>query len=149
MKPGSLLVPLRKPFFISERPQKHFLPTFSPRLVISSTRGLHLLYPRTLHSSHRHFLHTTVARHQDEQPITTFSDPERSELFYHLLNPPNSISNEYPVYAVSFLPYPPPTPASATILGWLPAQNSTQNSESGLNDFVENSKVSFILHNGT
>jgi hypothetical protein len=67
----------------------------------------------------------------------SFSDPNRPDLFYHLL--PTSP----PTFALSFLPTPPPRPRSATILGWLPA---AAGEDAGLNDFSENPAFRPVLH---
>ncbi|KAG6380161.1 hypothetical protein JVT61DRAFT_8250 [Boletus reticuloceps] len=74
------------------------------------------------------------------------ADPSRPDLFYHLLPPDPSQS--IPVYALSFLPSPPPSSHSATILGWLPAvtEAATEDVDAGLNDFVENSRFRPLLH---
>ncbi|KAF8128712.1 hypothetical protein EV363DRAFT_1170074 [Boletus edulis] len=74
------------------------------------------------------------------------ADPSRPDLFYHLLPPDPSQS--VPVYALSFLPSPPPSPRSATILGWLPAvtEAATEDVDAGLNDFIENSRFRPLLH---
>jgi len=50
---------------------------------------------------------------------------------------------------LSFLSSPPPTPDSCTIIGWLPAESSSelsQDQEAGLNDFKENAKFRSVLH---
>jgi hypothetical protein len=142
MKFSNLSGLLPRPRSAGIRLRKYSLFALSPRLANFLTHGL--LNSRALQIQ-RHFLHTTIARHQDVRPPTTFSDPDRPDIFYHLLHPPNSVSDNHPVYAVSFLPSPPPTPTSATILGWLPAQTSTESSGSGLRDFVENSNAVFAL----
>ena len=74
---------------------------------------------------------------------TSFPDPSRPDLFYHLVDPPTPASSSSPAFALSFLSSPPPTPDSSTIIGWLPAQSSggpSQGQEAGLNDFRENRK---------
>ncbi|KAN0094710.1 hypothetical protein V8E55_002997 [Tylopilus felleus] len=77
-------------------------------------------------------------------------DPSRPDLFYHLLPLPRDPdpSQSIPVYAVSFLPTPPPSPRSATILGWLPAvtEAGPEDVDAGLNDFVENTRFRPLLH---
>lgn len=69
---------------------------------------------------------------------TTFSDPDRADLWYHLSEPPTPASGTHRVFAVSLISTPPPTPSSATIIGWLPAEHQSGQQEAGLNDFVEN-----------
>jgi hypothetical protein len=75
-------------------------------------------------------------------PQPPLADPSRPDLFYHLLPLPRDPdpSQYIPVYALSFLPAPPPSPRSATIIGWLPAVTDagTEDVDAGLNDFVEN-----------
>lgn len=79
-----------------------------------------------------------------------FADPSRPDLFYHLLPLPREPdhSQSIPVYALSFLPAPPPSPRSATILGWLPAvtEAGSQDVDAGLNDFVENRAFTLSIH---
>ncbi|KAH0831166.1 hypothetical protein J3R83DRAFT_13742 [Lanmaoa asiatica] len=78
------------------------------------------------------------------------ADPSRPDLFYHLLPFPREPdpSKTIPVYALSFLPAPPPSPRSATILGWLPAvtEAGSEDVDAGLNDFIENSRFRPLLH---
>lgn len=72
-------------------------------------------------------------------PSTSFPDPERPDLFYHLFEPPTDISHTSPVFALSFLSTPPPFVRSCTVIGWLPASAPGEKEEgAGLNDFVEN-----------
>ncbi|KAK0485029.1 hypothetical protein IW261DRAFT_1394538 [Armillaria novae-zelandiae] len=85
--------------------------------------------------------HVDHRRYNSNSPSQSFSDPTRPDLFYHLIYP-NSGSE--PIFAVSFLPYAPLTPDSPTIIGWLPAQGTGE--ESGLNDFTENHKFRDVLH---
>ncbi|KZT28190.1 hypothetical protein NEOLEDRAFT_1087166 [Neolentinus lepideus HHB14362 ss-1] len=81
------------------------------------------------------------------QPTSTsFSDPIRPDLFYHLLHPPNPLSRAVPAFALSFLSNRPPTPISSTIIGWLPAQAPGEEAEAGLNDFTENPDFRDLLH---
>lgn len=69
--------------------------------------------------------------------IESFPDPERPDLFYHLFHPP--VSSSIPVFALSFLPEPPKSVESCTVIGWLPANAGEQEEgDAGLNDFVEN-----------
>ena len=80
----------------------------------------------------RHFSSGTQAQ------ITTFEDPSRKGLFYHLVLPPTPLSDTRPVFAVSLLADPPPFSESSTVLGWLPAETPGDDHEAGLNDFVQN-----------
>ncbi|KAH9973962.1 hypothetical protein BGW80DRAFT_1436942 [Lactifluus volemus] len=77
---------------------------------------------------------------------TTFEDPSRKGLFYHLVHPPTPLSNTHPVFAVSLLPDPPPLSESSTVLGWLPAETPGDDREAGLNDFLENPRFLPLLH---
>ena len=75
---------------------------------------------------------------------TSFSDPERPDLYYHLIRPPTPVSRIQPAFALSFLPTPPKIVDSSTIIGWLPAVQEEQGNgeEAGLNDFKENGELS-------
>ncbi|KAI0289958.1 hypothetical protein BC826DRAFT_1029189 [Russula brevipes] len=77
---------------------------------------------------------------------TTFEDPSRSGLFYHLVSPPTPLSDTHPVFAISLLPDPPPSSESSTVLGWLPAETPGDDRDAGLNDFVENPRFLPLLH---
>ncbi|KAF9467162.1 hypothetical protein BDZ94DRAFT_1249729 [Collybia nuda] len=77
---------------------------------------------------------------------TSFADPNRPDLFYHLVDPPTPSSSSSPSFAVSFLSSPPSTSDSRTIIGWLPAQSRRSDEGAGLNDFKENSKFRDLLH---
>ncbi len=69
---------------------------------------------------------------------TSFSDPERSDLYYHLVDPPTAVSASQPAFALSFLSMRPKTADSSAIIGWLPAVSGQGQGEAGLNDFKEN-----------
>ncbi|KAI6038623.1 hypothetical protein EDC04DRAFT_1927254 [Pisolithus marmoratus] len=70
------------------------------------------------------------------------ADSDRPDLFYHPISIPHSVdsSSSTPVYALSFLPTPPSSSRSATVIGWLPAiaKGTSGDIEAGLDDFVEN-----------
>lgn len=85
---------------------------------------------------------STKAELETELASGSFSDPSRPDLFYHPLSPPTPASSVFPVYALSFLPTPPPSAESSTIIGWLPAGTNNGEQEAGLNDFQEN-RMSF------
>lgn len=94
----------------------------TPRLSLSpSTTVL-----RQHLASTSRFYSSEPAAHQ-----TSFADPDRPELFYHLFHPQDST----PVFALSFLPDAPKRVDSYAVLGWLPA---LEGGEAGLNDFKEN-----------
>jgi hypothetical protein len=92
----------------------------------------------------RHFTSSPVHALPSDGPSpevptsTTFEDPSRKGLFYHLVLPPTPLSATRPVFAVSLLADAPPSPESSTVLGWLPAETPGDDSNAGLNDFVEN-----------
>ncbi len=69
---------------------------------------------------------------------TTFEDPSRKGLFYHLVPPPTPLSDTRSVFALSLLADAPPSSESRTVLGWLPAETPGDDRDAGLNDFVEN-----------
>ncbi|KAF9255249.1 hypothetical protein L218DRAFT_967481, partial [Marasmius fiardii PR-910] len=105
----------------------------SPSLSAPVSRVLFLERPSTTR-----VYSTNQASQPPGQETTSFPDPSRPDLFYHLVQVSTS---SYPSFAVSFLPTPPPSPESETIIGWLPADEGA-----GLNDFKENSKFRKILH---
>ena len=76
--------------------------------------------------------------HSQTQTTTSFEDPSRKGLFYHLVPPPTPLSDSRPAFAVSLLADPPPSSESSTVLGWLPAETPGDDRGAGLNDFVEN-----------
>ncbi|KAF9233905.1 hypothetical protein BU15DRAFT_90179 [Melanogaster broomeanus] len=80
----------------------------------------------------------------------SLSDPSRQDLFYHpvSLPRPSDPRQSTPMYALSFLPTPPPSGQSQTIIGWLPAvaEGANQDVDAGLNDFVENPRFRPLLH---
>jgi hypothetical protein len=85
----------------------------------------------------QHFSSTRSLKAQSSQ-TTTFEDPLRKGLFFHLVPPPTPLSATRPVFAVSLLADPPPFSESSTVLGWLPAETPGDDREAGLNDFVQN-----------
>jgi len=76
--------------------------------------------------------------HSQTQTTTSFEDPSRKGLFYHLVPPPTPLSDSRPAFAISLLADPPPSSESSTVLGWLPAETPGDDRGAGLNDFVEN-----------
>ncbi|KAF8635670.1 hypothetical protein AX15_000296 [Amanita polypyramis BW_CC] len=83
----------------------------------------------------------------DSPGETSFPDPERPDLYYHLVSPPTPVSGAQPAFALSFLPAPPKTADSSTIIGWLPAVQEQGSGEgASLNDFKENEKFRNLLH---
>lgn len=96
--------------------------------------------PTPLATHRLYYRHFSSARVLSDEPSfrTTFEDPSRKGLFYHLVHPPTPLSDTHPVFAVSLLPDPPPLSESSTVLGWLPAETPGDDREAGLNDFLEN-----------
>lgn len=71
-------------------------------------------------------------------------DPSHPSLYYHLVT---GGGTQEPAFALSFLESPPASVQSSAVLGWLPAvTNGAEGSESGLNDFTENSMSNSILN---
>jgi len=93
----------------------------------------------------QYFSSTRSIKDQSSQ-TTTFEDPSRKGLFFHLVPPPTPLSATRPVFAVSFLADPPPFSESSTVLGWLPAETPGDDREAGLNDFVQNPRFLPLLH---
>ncbi|KAF8480061.1 hypothetical protein DFH94DRAFT_630740 [Russula ochroleuca] len=99
--------------------------------------------------SFRHFTSSSAHALPDGPPpasTSTFEDPSRKGLFYHLVPPPTPLSATRPVFAVSLLADAPPSAESSTVLGWLPAETPGNDRDAGLNDFVENPRFLPILH---
>ncbi|KAH9927915.1 uncharacterized protein BXZ73DRAFT_90630 [Epithele typhae] len=99
--------------------------------------------PRRYLSQRLRTFATTPIRPSD-RAVQSFPDPDRPDLFYHLFTPPTQLSATTPVYALSFLPSPPPSLLSAAVVGWLPAAGAGDGA--GLNDFVENDRFRAALH---
>lgn len=70
------------------------------------------------------------------------ADPERPDLFYHLLEPPSAASTTNHVYGLSFLNTLElrGDVRSPQIIGYLPASADGHAIVAGLNDFRENRK---------
>jgi len=101
--------------------------------------------PASTSHSRRSFGSDSSTGSPSELP-TTVTDADRSDLFYHVYHPPTPLSDVVPVFALSFLPYPPPSVQSSTVIGWLPAATAEGSEEAGLNDFVENGAFRELLH---
>ncbi|KAK7019836.1 hypothetical protein R3P38DRAFT_1224702 [Favolaschia claudopus] len=115
------------------RPPSHFPSLPSRTLVISS---LYRLRPILHVPSRRRFNSTSPES-------STFTDPNRPDLHYHLVNPPTPLSKDAPAFALSFVAE---SPSRSTVLGWLPAATTGEDHEAGLNDFVENPEFRTLLH---
>jgi hypothetical protein len=72
-----------------------------------------------------------------------FADPERPDLFYHLLEPPSAVSAANYVFGLSFLNTlkSKSDVQSPRIIGYLPASEGGHAVVAGLNDFRENRKL--------
>jgi hypothetical protein len=129
---GALLLSSTRRAWLRRRPQ-------SPLLRLAS-HVERLAPPHSL----RHFTSSPVHALPSDGPSpeiptsSTFEDPSRKGLFYHLVPPPTPLSAARPVFAVSLLADAPPSPESSTVLGWLPAETPGDDGNAGLNDFVEN-----------
>ncbi|KAJ7704348.1 hypothetical protein B0H17DRAFT_1039333 [Mycena rosella] len=94
-------------------------------------------------SSHRY---ATRQRHPySTSSESSFTDPSRPDLHYHLVDPPTPVSSRLPAFALSFLPSSP-LASSSTVLGWLPAATTGTDDGAGLNDFKENPEFRPLLH---
>jgi hypothetical protein len=130
---GALVLSSTRRAWLRRRPQP-------PLLTSSHVERLGLAPPHSL----RHFTSSPVhalpsAKPPPEIPTsTTFEDPSRKGLFYHLVPPPTPLSATRHAFAVSLLADAPPSPESSTVLGWLPAETPGDDCNAGLNDFVEN-----------
>ncbi len=128
---GALVLSSTRRPWLRRRPQSPFL-----------TLGSH--YRLALPHSPRYFTSSPVHALPSNGPppeiptSTTFEDPSRKGLFYHLVPPPTPLSDTCPVFAVSLLVDAPPSFESSTVLGWLPAETPGGDRDAGLNDFVEN-----------
>ena len=74
-------------------------------------------------------------------------DPERTDLFYHLLEPPSAVSTTNYIFGLSFLNAlrSRDDVRSPRIIGYLPASEGGHTVEAGLNDFKENRKLTINL----
>ena len=130
---GALVLSSTRRAWLHRRPQPPLLTTLASHLE-------RLAPPHCL----RHFTSSPVHALPSDRPSpevptsTTFEDPSRKGLFYHLVPPPTPLSSTRPVFAVSLLADAPPSPKSSTVLGWLPAETPGDDCNAGLNDFVEN-----------
>ncbi|KAF8556597.1 hypothetical protein OG21DRAFT_1506348 [Imleria badia] len=125
----------------------HSTRTPSPRVLSAARLPLRAVLPPTRPQLRITPLQTQLRHWSSSHP--SLADSSRPDLFYHLLPLPRDPdpSQSIPVYALSFLPAPPPSPRSATILGWLPAvTEGNEDVDAGLNDFVENPQFRPLLH---
>jgi hypothetical protein len=133
---GALVLSSTRRVWLRRRPQSPFLTTLASHVE-------RLAPPH----SPRHFTSSPVHALLSDGPSpeiptsTTFEDPSRKGLFYHLVPPPTPLSATRPAFAVSLLADAPPSPESSTVLGWLPAETPGDDCNAGLNDFVENSAL--------
>lgn len=83
------------------------------------------MVPHHLTRSLAHASQVSGPKHRLYSTQTTdivFPDPNRSDLYYHFVNPPTPLSSTLPAFALSFLGTTPPSADSSTVIGWLPAQ---------------------------
>ncbi|KAJ7481540.1 hypothetical protein FB451DRAFT_1236331 [Mycena latifolia] len=112
------------------------------RLLNAPRLSSSVSFPLTRYAlSHRH----TTRQQHPYSTSTSFTDPARPDLHYHLVDPPTPLSPNLPVFALSFLSSSP-SAGSSTILGWLPARATGNDEGAGLNDFKENPKFRVLLH---
>ncbi|KZT36288.1 hypothetical protein SISSUDRAFT_1024433 [Sistotremastrum suecicum HHB10207 ss-3] len=94
-------------------------------------------------STRRGIASTSSLRNQSQSQAAVQEQGISRPLYYHLLQPAKQ------AWAVSFLPEPPKTPESPTILGYLPAKPASEEADSDaleLNDFRENPAFMSLLH---
>jgi len=86
---------------------------------------------------------TTSPEASSESNYCVTTDPERPDLFYHLLKPPSAVSATNHVFGLSFLDTlkSKEDVRSSRIIGYLPASEGGHPIEAGLNDFKENRKL--------
>lgn len=99
------------------------------------------------HNTQPHFFQHRFTSSQSTAP-SSFADPSRPDLFYHVVNGPTPISKTLPAFAVSFSSEQPPTSSSVSIIGWLPTQENAPGTtneggpggDATLADFIMNCK---------
>ena len=125
------------------------LPTMPPPWALTSlTRLRPGILARTLwRQSHTSTPHTLPRRYSTasleahpESNSRVLADPERPDLFYHLLELPSAVSATNHVFGLSFLNTLKSRDDvwSPRIVGYLPASEGGYAIEAGLNDFREN-----------
>lgn len=132
-------------------PSRFHFPTMSPPWALTSLARLRPGVPtwtlwRQTYASKTSTLprgYSTVspeANSESNSPVLT--DPERPDLFYHLLEPPSAVSATNHVFGLSFLDALKTKDGaqSPRIIGYLPASEGGHAIEAGLNDFKENRK---------
>ncbi|KAF9647116.1 hypothetical protein BDM02DRAFT_3098675 [Thelephora ganbajun] len=92
--------------------------------------------------------HSTASSEANSKPNPrVLADPERPDLFYHLLEPPSVVSATNHMFGLSFLnTLKSKDVRSPRIIGYLPASEGGLAIEAGLNDFRENPGFREILH---
>ncbi len=122
------------------RHPRHLVTSTSTRASLTSllpNAHCHLVNHYGYSSSH-HPRHLTASA-STRPPLT---DPAHPNLHYHFVERSPTASDSpirYAHFALSFLEERPALEGgSASVLGWLPAEASSEGEESGLNDFVEN-----------
>jgi hypothetical protein len=129
----------------------HRLPHSTKSPVGRHFSQIHNVKRTPKHRPTQHLFHTSPPARNSDSPIV-FADPDRPDLFYHLLEPPTHISRTRPVYGLSFFDSLESSPEvskaqSPKVIGYLPAavnaqtatvQDNGDSVEAGLNDFKEN-----------
>lgn len=92
----------------------------------------------------------TFRQYSSQMTDVVFPDPNRRDIFYHLIYAPTPVSNSLPAFALSFLNEPPRAVDAPSVIGWLPAQayasdtpevlgtDQPAEGQSALQDFREN-----------
>lgn len=138
MDPGPISVPL--PFRFLTMPPPRAL-TLLTRLRPGITAWTLWRQPYTFMplTSTRKYSVISLKAHS-ESNSRVLADPERPDLFYHLLEPPSAVSETNHVFGLSFLNTLKSRDdvLSPRIIGYLPASEGGHAIEAGLNDFREN-----------
>ena len=126
-------------------------PTMPPPWALTSLNRLRPAVPvRTLRrQTHAPQTRTLPRKYSTPSPEANsesnsrvFADPERPDLFYHLLEPPSTVSSTNYAFGLSFLDAlrSKDGAQSPRIIGYLPASEGGHAVKAGLNDFRENRK---------
>lgn len=107
--------------------------------TVSSVRAASAPLHRLRNGTKTHLFLRLNSTSVSPQHVTTFPDPSRPDLYYHLLRPPTPVSTKLSSFALSFLESPPSKADSPSVIGWLPAESENgEQADAGLNDFREN-----------
>jgi hypothetical protein len=131
-------------------------PTMPPPWVLASPTRLRqgitarTLWGQTYASTARALLRRYSTASPEANPQSdsrVLADPERPDLFYHLLESPSAVSTTNHIFGLSFLNAlrSRDDARSPRIIGYLPASEGGHTIEAGLNDFKENRKLTIKL----